>query len=595
MPSSGRGANRFAPLLCAGGAGVLLCSAGNAFARATVGPAMVLYIAGLLLIGLPIFLRLLGPDASAGERLALACLLGVSLYLVKVVRDAPSFTFSDELVHAFNLRQIQSHGELFRENSVLPVTPFYPGLEGAASALTSICGLSAYSAAVILVGVARLALVGGLFLLFERVGGSARSAGVAVAIYATNFNFLFWGAQFSYESLALPLLAVTLLALRERELASPPQLRQWAPPLIVAILAIVVTHHITSYVLLAVLVALTAALWYLRRSWGPPSPWPFAVLTALLVAAWLAFVAGETVSYLSKPLSEAFDAIGRTIAGESPPRGLFQGSADTGPTPLGARIVSLLGVLLLAVAVPFGLVRVWRRQRRDPFALLFIVAALGVFVALALRLAPAAWETGNRAGEFLFIGLAFVAAAAVARLRWPTPRTAPLLLTAGFGVLLVGGAISGWPWDMQLARPLRVEAAGRTISAPPLAAAEWARQSVPGGRFVAPNADANLLLVPGDKWVLSGSIPSVKQLLEDPDLAAWQLRILRENEVRYVVADRRRVASDGLRGYYFPLDDAGRAGRLLPPGAVEKYARLPGAARIYSNGSISVYDLRGRR
>ena len=30
-------------------------------------------------------------------------------------------------------------------------------------------------------------------------------AGLGVAIYTGNFNFLFWGAQFSYESLALPL------------------------------------------------------------------------------------------------------------------------------------------------------------------------------------------------------------------------------------------------------------------------------------------------------------------------------------------------------------------------------------------------------
>ena len=47
--------------------------------------------------------------------------------------------------------------------------------------------------------------------------------------------------------------------------------------------------------------------------------------------------------------------------------------------------------------------------------MIFVVAALAFFGALALRFAPAAWETGNRAGEFFFIGLAFVVVSAPAR------------------------------------------------------------------------------------------------------------------------------------------------------------------------------------
>lgn len=587
-------ASRFALILFAAGAGVLLCSVANALSRATVGPAMTLYILGLLVIALPIFFRLLGERASAGERLALVCTLGVSLYLVKVVRDAPTFTFSDELVHAFNVEQIRATGHLFHDNSILEVTPFYPGLEGATSALTAICGLSTFSAAVILVGVARLALVAALFLLFARIGGSARTAGLATAIYTTNFNFLFWGAQYSYESLALPLLVVVLLMLSEREAGPLETLREWAAPIVVAMVAITITHHLSSYALLVILAALAGLLWYFARDWEPPNPWPFAILSAVLIAFWLAVVAGETVTYLSNPLSEAFEALGNTIVGESTPRGLFQGSSDAGPTPIGARILALLGVALLALALPFGLLSTWRRFRRKPFALLFMLASLGFFVALALRLAPAAWETGNRASEFFFVGLAFVVAGAgLTRLRWPTPRLAPYLLTAAFGVVLVGGAISGWPWDTQLAKPLRVSAAGRTIVSPPLAMAEWARDEIPAGRFAAATADANLLLVPGGKTVKAGSNPNVEDVLTEPTLVPWQLQLLRENDLRYVVADRREVSSDGLRGYFFPLDDATEG--QLPRRAVTKYERIPGAARIYDNGTIAVFDLESKR
>ena len=88
------------------GLGLLLCSVADALSRATLAQAMPFYWAGILLIALPMFYRLTSEDASARERLALVCLLGLALYLVKVMRDAPIYTFSDELVHAYNAKQI---------------------------------------------------------------------------------------------------------------------------------------------------------------------------------------------------------------------------------------------------------------------------------------------------------------------------------------------------------------------------------------------------------------------------------------------------------------------------------------------------------
>ncbi|MBS1888305.1 MAG: hypothetical protein JSU06_14065 [Actinobacteria bacterium] len=586
---------RFAVSLLVAAAGVFLCSLANALARAGEEPAMTLYILGLLIIGLPIFFRLLGRGASAGERLALVCLLGVALYLVKVVHDAPSFTFTDELIHAFNVERIGETAHLFHHNPVLKVTPYYPGLEGATSALAKICGLSTYTAGLVLVGVARLTLIAALFLLFERVGGSARTAGLAAAIYTTNFNFLFWGAQFAYESLALPLLVIVLLMLVERETTARQAIREWAAPLTVAIAAIVVTHHLTSYALAAILVALAGLLWYFARDWKPPNPWPYALLTVFLVACWLAVVAGETFSYLSNPLSEALEALANTISGESAPRGLFQSSGAAGPTPLGARLVALLGVALLGAGWVLGIRANWRRWRERPWPLLFMVASLGFFLALGLRLAPAAWETGNRASEFFFIGLAFVVAGAgLTELRRPSPRIAAPALTAAFGIVLVGGVISGWPWDAQLAKPLHVSAEGKTISSPPLALAEWARAEGPEGKWAAATADANLLLVPGNRDVVTGSNPDVEDLLTSPTLEAWELPMLRQNGLEYVVADQREISSDGLQGYFFPLLGAGAYDNLLPASAVTKFGAIPGAARIYDNGTIAVYDLRGK-
>ena len=336
----------------------------------------------------------------------------------------------------------------------------------------------------ILIGCARLVLVGALFFLFRRVSGSARIAGLGVGIYAGNFNFLFFGAQYSYESLALPLLLMVLMVVAEREAAPREALRDWSVPITLGIAAIVVTHHLTSYLMVGVLLALALAYWAVRRSWRAPNPWPFAIGAGVLAILWLLVVASATTGYLAPPFTGAIEAIKHTISGESPPRELFQSNSYAGVTPLGARAVALLAIGLLLLGLPFGLAALWRRYRRQPFALIFALAALGFFGSLALRLAPAAWETGNRASEFLFVGLAFVIACACAWVwkagsrRILAPR---LLLSAGLSIILIGGAISGWPWNTQLAQPLRISAAGGgEIVSQPLAMAEWAAHDICG-------------------------------------------------------------------------------------------------------------------
>lgn len=557
--------------------------------RGTEPHAMLVYWIGILVLALPIFYRLTGEAASPTERLALVCVLGLSLYLVKVFRDAPSFTFNDELIHGFNGNRINETHHLFHHNSILEVTPYYPGLEGAASSLSQLSGVSTYTAGVILVGAARLLVVSALYFLFARVSGSPRSAALGAAVYTGNFNFMFYSAQYSYESLALPLLILMLMMLAEREAAPRERRTAWIVPLGLVIAAIVVTHHLTSYAAAGVILALALAGLWARKSWRPPNPWPYAVYAAILAAAWLTVAASSTVGYLRAPLGGALEAITNTIGGEAPPRGLFQSGGQIAPTPTAARLVALLAVGLLTLALPFGLVRIWRRYRFQPFAIIFAFAAVAFFGTLALRLAPAAWETGNRASEFFFVGLAFVVGV-VGVERWRPRRLRWLVRPAialGLLAILAGGAISGWPWDTQLAQPLRVAAGGGTITSPSMAMAEWAGREVDEGVFAAPAADANLLLDPAGKDVLTGSSPDIEDILKDSTMPSWQLPLLRENEVEYVVVDRREISFDGIRGYYFERDDKEEG--LYPLGVSRKFQQLPEFSRVYANGPIVVY------
>jgi hypothetical protein len=264
--------------------------------------------------------------------------------------------------------------------------------------------------------------------------------------------------------------------------------------------------------------------------------------------------------------------------------------------------MSFTSVLVLLLALPFGLWQAWRRYRSHPFALLLCAAAIGFFGALSLRLVSAAWETGNRASEFLFIGLAFVTAMVVLHalaLSERRPRFAPwqgrIVVTALFGLVLVGGAISGWPWDAHLPQPVRAKFEGHSIESEPLSLGRWIGEELPEGRFGASQADARFLLVPGGVTAFAGLRPDIEHTLEEPVLKSWQLPLLRAARVRYVVVDLRRRSHDIVRGYAFGVQPpGGPVDRVLPRAVVTKWEQLPATARLFHSGQIAVFDLEAR-
>lgn len=574
------------------GFGLLVCTAANLLERGTHSPPTIIYWLGLLIISVPIFYRLLSEEPGYRERLGLVVIFGLALFAVKVVHDSPTFIFPDEFAHAFNANQIVHQHELFRFNPLLPITPHYPGLEGVTSALMSLTGVSVFTAGTLVIGAARLMLVVGMFLLFTRVSDSPRIAGIAVAAFAGSSNFLFWSAQFSYESLSLPLMIVVLLAFVEWDAAEPKWRRAWATLVVFGLAAIVVTHHLTSYatiIIFAVLALLYRLLPLKRRN-----PWRFAAIAAAMVTYWLLVVAGPTKDYLLPVLSNAFEGAFNTASGQSAPRTLFHASkSDVGVTPMIPRVVALLAIALLGLGMLLGLRAVWRRYRLQPLPLVLVLGSLGFFAALMLRFAPSAWETGNRAGGFFFIGLAFVVAHGIVQLLQARKRRRWRFgLTAALGVILVGGAISGWPWDAQLIKPLRASAEGHEIVSEPLALSEWVQRELPGKRLGAPEADARMLLFPGEAIAFAGESPDIKDIVRSPTLESWQLPLLEEEKIRYIVADRRDVSEDNVRGYFFDVPGEGNEA-LTEKGVISKFSKAP-LARLFDSGRIVLFDLEGK-
>ena len=232
--------------------------------------------------------------------------------------------------------------------------------------------------------------------------------------------------------------------------------------------AIVVTHHITAYMLAIVLAAIAVTLHYvIRREVRWPNPWPFAVLAAALAAVWLIFVATATAGYLTPVLQDAWTSLIHTISGQSGGRGLFQASSadsqDVAATaPFVARVVTFSSVLLLLAALPFGLRQVWLRYRTQPFAPILCLAAVGFFATLGL-VSCRRHGAANRAAEFLFLGLAFVVALAIpvaySWLEGRGPRSAPwfgrAVLAGGLGVVPLGASSRAGPGTRRCPRRSR--------------------------------------------------------------------------------------------------------------------------------------------
>jgi glycosyltransferase involved in cell wall biosynthesis len=569
--------------------GIALVSLADSLSRRGLAGGELLFWVGLLAVFVPVVTRLASRAPRRAERASLVVLLGLACYLVKVLRDPFAFTYADELVHQHNVLSILHSHSLFGDNPILPVTPLYPGLESWTAALSATSGLSTFVCGLIVIGVARIVLMLSLYLLYEWLVRDARLAGLAVALYVTSPHFLFFTAQFSYESLALPLGVLGLAAaVRAWPRAGPPR-RSWAAVAIGATLGVVVTHHITSYALVAALLAI--CLLPLPKTGGAVRrPWPMAATAFLATAFWLMFVAEQTVGYLS-PLLGALRATFRTAAGEAAPRRLFQ-SAPGQSSPAWEHLAAFASTAVLVAAIAIGMRLIWQRHRRQPTLLVLGGASVLYVATLALRLVPAAWETATRASEFLYVGVALVAAMAGLAVFDRLPATGAVRVAGPVlaALVLVGGVIAGTPYGLRVAQTYRISADGRDLDPSGVAVARWARATLGQGRHVAAQeADARFLLVYGGMDVFAGKNPPITSVLDTPVLYRWQLNLLRSHGIRYVVVDARTASASVGVGYYFPRPD--RAQQRFPAAVLGKFERA-GARRIYDSGDIVVDDIR---
>ena len=132
--------------------------------------------------------------------------------------------------------------------------------------------------------------------------GRPPSARMAVLLYAASNQFYFFNAQFSYQTVAIAMVMAAFYLL-VRAFDSPVE-RPWTLLVTaqVCLGALAITHHLTSWIMLATLWTLALFFWF----GGERRRFQLTLLTAeiatAVVAAWTAVIAPLLIDYLTPDL-----------------------------------------------------------------------------------------------------------------------------------------------------------------------------------------------------------------------------------------------------------------------------------------------------
>lgn len=588
--------------------GLLLLAFGDNAARRGDAYADPFFWFGLVLIIAPIAARVASRSPDRAERLGLLVVLGTALYLMKLLHSPTQFTFHDELGHVRSTVDILQTGHLFTPNPLVGAYAVYPGTEIVVAALAKISGLSVFTSASLLIGLVRVSLLPALFLLYERVSGSARVAGIAALLYAANPNYLFFDAQFAYESLALPLaIFVIVTAVPSTDVRRFGRDAPW--PIVAAVgLTVVVTHHLSSFAMVLFLLGLGAfgarGSHSLRQTVRSRAV-ALGLTCLVAVGGWITVAGSKTSRELLPVVQGTVKALGNLITGAAGPRKPF--ATDNGPSDsLLARLIGVAAVLLLLLGLAFGLRALWRRRRSlaSPEAILGLAAVIYP-ASLVLRITDAGTETSNRASEFVFVGLGYLIALTITRRKAPSgdttrarldPRRLQLLrpaFPALATLLILGGLVVGWAPYARLPGRYAPGASSRSIDAPAVATARWVGSELPRRSVGASDgANSTLLIAYGRMDPQRGQINGVRvsEVFVSRFFGPTERKVIQGDKIRYLVVDQRLASGLPLSDRYF---EGGDPPHFKPPvsvSALNKFDRARGLDRVFDTGPIQIYD-----
>jgi hypothetical protein len=596
---------------------------------------------GSLIIFLPVAARLFAHTTTRRERIGLIIFLGLEMYVVKLLYSPLEFKFADELQHWRTASDILQGNHLFQLNPILEVSPYYPGLENVTTALCKLSGLSIFDAGVLVIGAARLLFVITVYLFYERCCHSPRIASIAAVIFMTNPHYQFFQVIFAYQSLALPLAVLALFIIIWWTQAPDTERPGLVVAFLLVLVAVIVTHHITSYVLSGFLVLWTAvALFMQLRGHKQRSMWWAALVAITLQLLWMVYVAPVTFGYLLPTIEKAISQVFGMIVAEKSTQETFRPPSG----PLWERLASITAVAVAMFALPFGGWQIWRKYRHQLPMLVLGIASLGYYGMLALRFTADGAELSGRLWSFLQLAIAFGLAVTVAELKdvllsaWHLASVWWLRGVALFGkkpltpdqsaqqhvakptafktfcshtmawirsnrqweyvvylvlatMLYIGGTTAGWPpyWE-RIPGPYIPAGFERSIGPQGVAAATRVRSIIgPHNRILGDVTNLGLMGAYGEQNGVRGT----SSIFTSQTLDKKAVDELHYRDIGFVVIDMRYAKMLPAEDYYYDSSEVkgGVHTSPLPEKALTKFNDVPGVSRIFDSGDILLFNV----
>lgn len=545
---------------------------------------------------------LLSSRASGALRAAAVTLLGLYGTVLFHMSNPLVFGGFDEHLHERTLSDLLLGGGLFAPNPELAVSPNYPGLEIFTGALTRLSGVPLMVGAFVALLVFRLILIHAIYQGALTLNRSPRFGSLVVLIYATSPQFYFFNDQFAYQSMALPLGLAGLLLLRRAQLAGGRQARRLTALAVIVLGITVVTHHVTSWAVLAFLIGWTVTARRQNRSYLVFG----CVFMAAAVALWTATVYTKMTAYLGPVMAQAGQQLNQMLGGAGGQRQAFSnpGGMVTPEWQRALLIAYALAYTICAITCGIILLRRAFRQRRTGIGMLGLISIVYP-VTIAAHFLPSTGSMGDRASTFMFLPLAVAIAVVLAGDgRMPTPGRAGRLVrgrgrivfAALIGIAYVGGILLGAGPDWYfLPGKYLVVADERSQDPYTLAAVKWAASDLkPGTRVLADRVSADLLSGEARLWPLLNPENGVdiSDVYFSPTWSSYQTNELRKLHVADIYVDQRYSQSLPQEGYYI-FEGETSPERRLTTGDLSKFAHVRGLKAVYHQGPITIYSTAG--
>jgi hypothetical protein len=434
------------------------------------------YLPSLVTIGLLV----LRSNVGRLERSLLLTALGLIQCLPRFFRFPYGPVFFDEWLHWDQADRARDTLTLLRPSALGQVLGFFPGLHALVGSAARSTGLSVWAIALMLLAVEKPITLLAVRRLARQVGAPDRVAGAAALVAAVVPAALFFNSMFAYQSLALPIMMWGLVEFERLSQSTSP--RRLVIRFLTICAAVIVIHHITSYVMLIVCLLIFGVRMLLapRPRRNVLLQLECLLLFVSFIALWTMLVARKIVAYIGPelPTAEKVKAIfggnptGASTGSVSEQRaGLFAGSTIPGYE----KIVAVVWPLVIAAAILFCVRMLfvgriaWRRL--SPYILL--TGLLAISFPLILTTSQ---ETARRSWTFTYVGFAILFAFAWGRSR--ARHKTGLFLALGV-VSAVGGTASDINENYRVPGSYVYGSDTRSLTTEVLAAAKWTDDSFP--------------------------------------------------------------------------------------------------------------------